>query len=180
MTYNQAEYKSELSLRNRAGRLLWGVAYALLFRPSPWFCHRWRVWLLRAFGAQVHKSCIVHASARIYAPWKLCMHPRACLASRAYCFNVDQVEIGADATVSEGAYLCTASHDIDSPGRELITRPIRIEDNAWIFAKALIGPGVVIGEGAVVAMGAVVVKSVGDFEVVGGNPARLLRKRELT
>jgi putative colanic acid biosynthesis acetyltransferase WcaF len=180
MAYNEAEYKSELSLQNRCGRLLWGMVYTLLFRPSPWFFHRWRVWLLRVFGAQVHKSCIVHASARIYAPWNLSMHPRACLASRAYCFNVDRVEIGEDATVSEGVYLCTASHDIDSPGRELITRPVRIGDRAWIFAHACIGPGVEIGRGAVVAMGAIVVKSVGDLDVVGGNPARLLRKRELT
>ena len=59
-------------------------------------------------------------------------------------------------------------------------RPIRIENNAWVFAKALIGPGVVIGEGAVVAMGAVVVKSVGDCEVVGGNPSRVIKTRKLS
>jgi len=178
--YKSEIYKSKLSLRNRLGRLLWGGVYLLLFRPSPWFMYRWRVWLLRLFRADVATSCVVHSSARIYAPWNLKMEARACLASQTYCFNVAPVEIGVDATVSEGCYLCTASHDIYSAGRELITRPIRIENNAWVFAKALIGPGVVIGEGAVVAMGAVVVKSVGDCEVVGGNPSRVIKTRKLT
>ena len=178
--YKTTTYKSELGFGNRLARLLWNSIYLLLFRPTPWFMNRWRLWLLRRFGAEIDRSCVVHSSARIYAPWKLKMAARACLASNVYCFNVDTVELGVDTTVSEGAYLCTASHDIYSAGRELITRPIRIEDNAWIFAKALIGPGVVIGEGAVVAMGAVVVKSVGDCEVVGGNPSRVIKTRKLT
>lgn len=107
------------------------------------------------------------------------MKARACLASNVNCYNVDMVELGIDTTVSEGAYLCTASHDIYSSGRELITQPIRIEENAWVFAKAMIGPGVVIGEGAVVAMGAVVVKPVAAYDVVGGNPARVIKKRSI-
>ena len=43
----------------------------------------------------------------------------------------------------------------------------------------MIGPGVVIGEGAVDAMGAVVVKPVAAYDVVGGNPARVIKKRSI-
>ncbi|KRP35477.1 MAG: hypothetical protein ABS34_10935 [Opitutaceae bacterium BACL24 MAG-120322-bin51] len=177
--YKTTTYKSELGFGNRIARLIWNMCYLLLFRPTPWFMNRWRR-LLRCFGAEIAIGCVVHSSARIYAPWKLKMEARACLASNVNCYNVDTVELGVDATVSEAAYLCTASHDIYSAGRELITRAIRIEDNAWVFAKAMIGPGVVIGEGAVVAMGAVVVKPVAAYDVVGGNPARIIKKRSVS
>ena len=50
----------------------------------------------------------------------------------------------------------------------------------WIGARAIILPGVTIGEGAVVAAGAVVTKDVGPWAVVGGNPAKVIKMRELT
>lgn len=178
MEYKDTIYRSELSTMNRVARLLWGIVYVVFFRPSPWFLYRWRVVLLRLFGASVDRSCIVHSSARVYAPWNLKMQPYACLASQSYCFNVAPVYIGEASTVSEGCYICTASHEIHSPGRELIAKPVHIDANAWIFARAMIGPGVTIGAGAVVAMGAVVVKDVEPNAVVGGNPARFIKQRD--
>lgn len=56
------------------------------------------------------------------------------------------------------------------------TKPILIKLNAWIGAAAIILPGVTIGENAIVAAGAVVTKDVPDNMIVGGNPAREIRK----
>ena len=53
-------------------------------------------------------------------------------------------------------------------------------DNVWVATGAVILPGVTIGEGAVVAAGAVVVKDVEPWTVVGGNPAKFIKKRGLT
>ena len=69
--------------------------------------------------------------------------------------NLAEVEIGANCCVSQGAYLCTGSHDWNSRKFTLITKPIRVEDGAWIAAKAIIGPGVVVGTGSVLAAGSV-------------------------
>lgn len=52
-----------------------------------------------------------------------------------------------------------------------------IGNDVWIGAKALIKSGVKIGDGAVIAMGAVVTKDVGDYEIWGGVPAKLIKKR---
>ena len=82
-------------------------------------------------------------------------------------------------TVSQGAYICTASHDISDRLKPLIFEEIQIGDFAWVCAKSLVLPGVTIGEGAVVAAGAVVTKDVEPFTVVGGNPAKFIKKREL-
>ncbi|MCC7338463.1 MAG: putative colanic acid biosynthesis acetyltransferase [Pirellulaceae bacterium] len=94
------------------------------------------------------------------------------------CYCVDQIVIDREATVSQYAYLCTASHDIESPSRDLITKPIHIGRGAWVFSGAFIGMGVSIGEGAIVAARSVVVKDVDAFAVVAGNPSRVIKTRK--
>ena len=92
-------------------------------------------------------------------------------------YNVDRITIGDNAIVSDGAYICTASHDISKGDFPLTTAPINIGAGAWVAAHACVMPGVTIGEGAVVAAGAVVTKDVPPWTVVGGNPARPIKKR---
>ena len=55
--------------------------------------------------------------------------------------------------------------------------PIVIDDYAWIGVGAIILQDVHIGKGAVVCAGAVVTKDVGDYEIVGGTPARKIGER---
>lgn len=52
-----------------------------------------------------------------------------------------------------------------------------IGDGVWIGMRAMIMPGVHLGEGAVIAAGAVVTKDVAPYSLVGGNPAKEIRKR---
>jgi putative colanic acid biosynthesis acetyltransferase WcaF len=73
--------------------------------------------------------------------------------------------------------LCTASHNISSLHHEQIQAPIIIGDRTWVAARAYIGPGVTVGEGAVVGATASVYKDVEPWTVVGGNPAKFLKKR---
>ncbi len=101
------------------------------------------------------------------------------LADGVDCYCVDRIEVGPEVTVSQRAFLCTASHDLEDPARRLTTKPIRLEQASWVFAEAFIGPGVTVGEGAVVAARAVVVKDVAPWTVVGGNPARVIKPRRL-
>ena len=89
------------------------------------------------------------------------------------------VTLGDNVCISQGAYLCTGNHDWTDPAFSLITQPIRINDGAWIAARASLGPGVVIGRCSVVGFGAVVTKSIPPNEIHGGNPAKFLQKREM-
>ncbi|MBQ6187228.1 MAG: putative colanic acid biosynthesis acetyltransferase [Prevotella sp.] len=173
-----AHYKNALSKKNQIIRFIWGIVWPL----GTWFLPKsvgagWKRFLLRSFGARIHKTAMIYSSARIFYPKNLVMDEYSCLASDVNCYNVATIKIGAQTTVSQGAYLCTASHDISDPKNHLITAPITIESQAWIATEAFIGMGVTIGEGAVVGARAVVTKDVEPWVVVAGNPAKLIKER---
>lgn len=62
---------------------------------------------------------------------------------------------------------------------KVLVNPVTIEENVWVASHVLILPGVTIGEGAVIAAGAVVTKDVPAFSIVGGNPARVIKYRDV-
>jgi len=101
----------------------------------------------------------------------------ACLANGVTCYNVARVQMAEKALVSQGAYLCSASHDIRQDAFPLIAGDILIERDAWVAAEAFVGPGVSIGAGAVVGARAVVTKDVAAQDVMIGNPARKVGER---
>lgn len=175
-----SKYENHLGRKHQVIRLVWGIVWPL----GTWFLPRsmgmgWKRFLLRMFGAKIHPTANIYSSAKIYYPANLTMEECSCLASEVDCYNVAPIIVGANTTVSQGAYLCTASHDITDPMNPLITAPIILKDQAWIGAKAYIGMGVTIGQGTVVGATASVYKDVEPWTVVGGNPARVLKKREL-
>ena len=171
---------SSHSVRNKIGRALWQIVWAILYRPSPKILPGWRRFLLRAFGAQISPTAFPHASAKIWAPWNLTMDDYSCLAQDVDCYCVDRIVIGAHATVSQYSFLCAASHDYSHPHMPLVTAPILISDGAWVAADVFVGPGVVVGEGAVVGARSSVYKHVEPWSVVAGNPAKFLKKRTLS
>ena len=174
-------YRNRYSFMNKIARATWNVVWLLFFRTTPRgsLFRPWRIVLLKIFGAKVAWSSNVLPSCRIWQPWELSMGEYACLSEKVDCYSVDEIKIGVQATVSQGAKLCSAGHDISSLIMELTHAPIVIGDNAWVAAWAIVMPGVTIGEGAVVAAGAVVTKDVEPWTVVGGNPAKFIKKRVL-
>ena len=172
-------YRSELSLGNKLARVAWAVVYVLLFRFSPVPCHGWRRLLVRVFGARISRTAKIYPSARVWAPWNLTMEAGAVVGPEVYCYSVGPIVLGVDSTTSYRTFLCTASHDIHDPARPLVVGHIRLEQGAYVFADAFIGMNVTVGEGAVVAARAVVVRDVGAYDVVAGNPARVVSRRRL-
>ncbi|MGA6828434.1 putative colanic acid biosynthesis acetyltransferase [Nitrospira sp. NS4] len=169
-------FPSPHSYQNRIGRVLWTAVWLVFFRPSPRPFHAWRRWLLRLFGARIERGAHPYPSARIWAPWNLSMEEGSCLGDHVDCYAVDRITLEPYATVSQYAFLCTAGHDYTVKAMPVITAPIRIGRRAWVAADAFVGPGVMIGEGAVVGARASVFRHVDPWTVVGGNPARIIKK----
>lgn len=173
------KYVSPFSRKNKFYRLLWQIVSLFLFRPfSLTIFNGWRVFLLRLFGAKVGKGSIVYSSTLIPQPNSLTMGTLSCLGPKVK-LHMGEIVIGSKVTVSQGSYLCSGSHDIEYINKPFISKPIIINDFAWIAAEAFVMMGVTIGEGAVVGARAAVFKDVEPWTIVGGNPAKFIKNREI-
>lgn len=160
------------------GRVLWSLASPLFrFSPRPLFA--WRRLLLRAFGARIGRDAHVYPSAWIYLPWMLTLGEQASIGEWAMIYNLGPVAIGDRATISHRAHLCAGTHDYRDPALPLLRLPIKIGAQAWVCADAFVGPGRRVGEGAIVGAAAVVASDVPDWQIVAGNPARIIKQRVL-
>jgi putative colanic acid biosynthesis acetyltransferase WcaF len=158
-------------------RLSW-VVLSFLFWRICW--HRFyflRVLILKAVGAKVSWNSMYFSTTKILRPWDFEAGRYVALGPRVIVYNLNKISIGDNSVISQDVYLCGGTHDYTISTLPLMRKDIVIEKNVWIGAGAFIGPGVTIGEGAVVAARAVVVKSVEPWTIVGGNPAKFIKKR---
>lgn len=177
MSSDDPYLRPQTSLRSRVARAIWGLAWAVLCRLSPRPFHGWRALVLRCFGARLGRNCHIYPGCTIWAPWNLRCEDGAAIADGAVIYNAAPVHLGVHAIVSQMAYVCTASHDIDDPSFPMITAPIRIGDYAWVCARASVLPGAVMENGAVLALGSVGRGRLESWSVYAGIPALKVRAR---
>lgn len=94
------------------------------------------------------------------------------------CFQ-DQggIELGDGCLIGHQVVIATLNHDLDPQKRGgMFPAPVRLGKNVWVGAHATILAGVTIGDNAVIAAGAVVTRDVPPDTVVGGVPARVIKK----
>ena len=159
-------------------RMLWSAVQGTLYRYSFHTANGWRALLLRMFGARVAGRCTIRRTSRVYYPWNLDMGELSCLGDDCNVYNLGPVTLGRRVTLSQESYLCAGTHDYEQLAMPLVTPPIILRDDAWVCARAFIGPGVVIGEGAIVGAAAVAMRDVPEWTVVAGNPATFVKVRE--
>lgn len=178
METTPVQFKNPHGFRNRAGRLLWALAWALLFRPTPWFMGAWRTFLLRCFGAKI-KYARFHPSVKVWAPWLLETGEHVYVDARVNLYNAYGIRLGDRVIISQGSFLCSATHDYTRGHYPLIGGAIVVENDSWIAAEAFVGPGVTIAAGTVVGARAVLVKNQPGWSVLAGNPAKVVKARKL-
>lgn len=167
------------SLRNRTGRILWGLLSTLLFRYSPKPFHAWRSFLLRCFGAKVGRGVHVYPGVKIWAPWNLELADECGIASGAILYSQGKITIGRRTVVSQGAHLVAGTHDYSKQGFPLVTKPIHVGDQVWIAAEAFIHPGISLGDGCIIGARAVVTKDMPEWMICSGHPCVPIKNRTL-
>lgn len=163
--------------RSYAYRATWLLVEALvLLNPivTPYGLKRW---ILRRFGARIGQRVIIKPNVHVKYPWRLEIGDNAWIGERCWIDNFVSVRIGANAVVSQGAYLCTGNHDWSDPGMGLVVKPITIEAGAWVGAFAKVAPGVTVGREAIVTLGSVLLKDAEPRGIYAGNPATKIRER---
>lgn len=92
------------------------------------------------------------------------------------------IEIGDNFVSAEGLTILTSNHRYEGDAlpwdEEKVLRKVVVGENVWCGRRVMILPGVTIGEGAIVGAGAVVTKDVEPLSIVGGNPARVIKRRD--
>ena len=175
---NQRPWKEKLVQR------IWEAARVVLCYTTPFFMRKWRRCVTAIFaricgGKNIHNYASLARNCRIDYPWNVSIGEMSSIGSGAWVYALARITIGKNVCIGEDVRLITGSHDVTSPYFDLVTKQIIINDNVWVATGAIVLPGVTIGEGAVVGAGAVVTKDVEPWTVVGGNPARFIKKREL-
>jgi maltose O-acetyltransferase len=159
------------------------LAARVLSAPLPTGVgNRVRAAVLRASGMQVGAGTSVLGAIRVTggsrASTRLTIG-RQCFVNVGCHFDATVgIAIGDRVSIGQHVLMTTSSHDFalaGGRGGPLLHAPIRVEDGAWIAARAVLLPGVTVGQGAVVSAGAVVTRSVPAHTMVGGVPAKPIR-----
>lgn len=131
-------------------------------------------------------------------PWD----KNSCVENNVYLSNGKNVKIGYDCHINENVFIQGAEigdHVMIAPNATILNSTHNfyrtdipmckqgaakainpaIEDDVWIGRNAIIMPGVRICKGSIVASGAVVTKDVEKYSIVGGVPAKLIKRRKV-
>ncbi len=157
---NEGYNKEDIEYRGcQIGRYTYG--YQSLIKEYP-------------LASKIGRFCSINETARIWNNHSLdCVTTHPILDYRQF-YSWDKQE-------QRTAYLEKyGKHHNNAPFENSLIRdnqPVVIGNDVWIGANVIILPGVHIGDGAVLAAGAVVVKDVGNYEIVGGIPAKRIKLR---
>lgn len=93
------------------------------------------------------------------------------------------LEIGRDVMLGPNITILTERHLFECKDKSMkeqgrLGQPVKIMNDVWIGANSVILGGVTVDSGAIIGAGSVVTKPIGSNEIVAGNPARVLRKRD--
>ena len=176
-----SQYKKEPHLRGSGilAVVCWQVIQFLFvssFQPSSSV----RLFFMRLFGAKIGTGVIAKPYVRVKYPWKLQVGDYSWIGESVWIDNMDNVTIGNHCCLSQGAYICTGNHDWNKSAFDLITRPVVIDDYAWLCARSVVAPGINIRSGAVLTMNSVATTDLDNWKIYTGNPAREVRDREVT
>lgn len=152
--------------------LVAGLNFTYQLVPNPM-----RKWYLRCFGIKIGNGSSLHRACKFFHVGKLSIGKNSVVNFGCYIDNRRGITIGNNVAIAHNTKIYTLGHNIESAKFETRGKPVVIEDDVFVFSNAMIMPGVTIHKGAIVLPGSVVTKSVGEREIVGGNPAKLVRMR---
>jgi putative colanic acid biosynthesis acetyltransferase WcaF len=158
-------------------RGIWFCTNIFFFKSSFFANSSFKCFLLRAFGARIGKGVVIKPTVNIKYPWRLTVGDYSWIGEGVWIDNLDQVYIGANVCISQGALLLCGNHNYRNVTFDLVINPITIEDGAWIGAKTIVCPGVCCKSHSVLCVGSVATKDLEAYSVYQGNPAIKVKDR---
>jgi len=159
-------------------RCLWYLANA-------WFLASWlpggrfKVWMLRLFGAKIGQGVVIKPRVNIKYAWRLEVGDHVWIGEGVWIDNLDDVIVGPHVCISQGAMLLTGNHNYKRETFDLIVGRIVVEDGVWIGAQSVVCPGVTCRSHSVLSVGSIATKDLEPYSIYQGNPAVKLRERSI-
>lgn len=157
-----------------------GIYLPYTFWPGGQIFSWLRKMLLIGMGCRIGKECELEPGIDVGFRPNIIIGNNCQINQNVQMRNVT---IGNFVMIAPGCVLLDRTHNVSNTHQPMILQgetekkaPI-IHDNVWLGQNVIIMPGVEIGEGAIVGAGAVVTSNVSPFTIVGGVPAKLIRKR---
>ena len=119
-------------------RTAWYYVSLLVFESGWLPLNGFKCSLLRMFGASIGLGVVIHPNVRIKYPWRLSVGDNCWIGRAVWIDNLSQVTLESNVCISQGAYLCTGSHDHKSATFGLRTGPIVIHHGAWICCRSVV------------------------------------------
>ena len=133
---------------------------------------------LRFLKNNIGDKVSIHNSIYMFDFSNISIGDNSTINNGCYLDNRCNISIGKNVNVSHDCKIYTVGHDVNDELSKLVYSPVIISDNAWIFPNCIVMPGVTISKGSVLYPGSVLTKSIPEYEVWGGNPAKFIKKRE--
>ena len=140
-----------------------------------------RLVLLKAQFGAVGEGCVVRPPFFCDFGYNIRLGSNVFMNFNCVILDINEVSIGDRTQIGPMVQIYAADHPRDAESRAAgleFGRPVKIGADVWIGGGAIIVPGVTIGDGAVIGAGSVVTRDVAPGAIVGGNPARVLKKSQ--
>ncbi|GAA4316718.1 putative colanic acid biosynthesis acetyltransferase [Mucilaginibacter gynuensis] len=173
-TFTIGDYKNGSKIKV----LVWYFINYYIFNSSfPW-PYKFKIFLLRAFGAKVGDGLVIKTRVRIKNPWRLTIGNHCWIGESVWIDNLENVTIGNNVCISQEALLLTGNHDYTKSDFPYRLGGIELEDGVWIGAKSTVCPGVVCKSHAILTVNSVANKNLDAWSIYSGNPATFARTRK--
>ena len=172
-TYNNSWYQPGSRLK----RFLWYYVNEFFFKSSLLPVSSLKVFLLRLFGAKIGKGVIIKPNVNIKYPWMLSIDKHCWIGEAVWIDNLDQVTIGNNVCISQGALLLCGNHNYKKSKFDLMIGSIILEDGVWIGAKSIVTQNVTCKTHSVLAVQSVCSSDLEANSIYKGNPAVKIKDR---
>jgi putative colanic acid biosynthesis acetyltransferase WcaF len=136
-----------------------------------------KVFILKLFGAKIGNNVLLKPSINIKYPWKLTLGDYSMIGENVWIDNLDDVIIGSNVCISQGAILLSGNHNYKKTSFDLILGKIILEDGVWICAKSIVCANVICKTHSILSVNSTATKNLEPYTIYSGTPAAKLRDR---
>lgn len=165
----------KIKLKENLKRHLWFFVQKYFVATSPKCFSKYRISILRLFGAKIGKNCYIAASTYIHLPWNLVLKDHVTIDEK--CYLQGEIIIGSHTSIGNNVHIISEGHNVRSRYFEGFSKTITIGNCVFIGGDAYIARGVYIGDFSVIGAKSVLWHNIPENTIAYGNPCKIKSER---